>query len=135
MRVLFLFLALASFGASAQSVYKCVGKGGVSSFQSEPCSGSEEVKKVWDATPQRLSNEEQWRLYHAKQKAANDAAYLRRLANGGGSGAVGTSVQPRTATGSCERAKRDRDSYYANNPKRSYSVIEQWSAVVRNACK
>ena len=46
MRILILCLTVASFGVSAQSVYKCVGKGGVDSFQSEPCSSSDEVKKV-----------------------------------------------------------------------------------------
>lgn len=128
-----LVLALASSGASAQSVYKCVASNGVASFQSEPCSDPAQVRKVWDATPPHLSNAEQWQIHNARKKAASDAAYLRRLAHGNGTGSGSTMAG--IGNDRCGAAKRDRDRFYANNPRRRSKDMERWNKYVYDACK
>ncbi|MGV8939963.1 MAG: DUF4124 domain-containing protein [Lysobacter sp.] len=130
-----LLLTLSSFGAAAQSVYKCVGKGGVTSFQSNPCDGAAQVKKVWAAEPESVSNDEQSRRYNAQRKAASDAAYLRRLAHGATPrvGPSGNVVSIRDEQ--CVSARRRRDVYYANNPKRKSKDMERWNKFVYDACK
>jgi hypothetical protein len=132
MRTWFFCLALASFGASAQSVYKCVDKGGVTSFQSEPCSDAAQVKKTWDATPEPLNSAEQQRIHSARKKSASDAAYLARLARGNAPrmGAVVRAVPNR-----CEAMKRQRDNAYEKNPKRNMAFMRYWGDKVHEACK
>jgi hypothetical protein len=132
MRILFLCLALASFGASAQSVYKCVGKGAETSFQSEPCSDPAQVKKTWDATPEPLSSAEQRRIHNARKKSASDAAYLARLARRNAS-PMGTVVK--AEPNRCEAVKRQRDNAYEKNPKRNMAFMRYWGDKVHEACK
>lgn len=121
--------------AETKSVYKCVGKGGVASFQSEPCTDPTHVKKVWNAEPERLTNAQQWQRYNTQQKAANDAAYLRSLAHGDvastGAGAYRINIR----NSQCQRARRDRDTFYANTPKRKSKDMERWNKYVYDACK
>lgn len=135
----FFVLLLAAGSTSAQSVYKCVGKGGATSFQSHPCDSSSEAAKVWDATPERLSNAEQWRRYNARQKASNDAAYLRGLAHGsagpGPSAGVDQVINVPKQANRCAAARRDRDSFYARTPKRTSKDMERWNKLVYDACK
>lgn len=130
-----LLLTMCSFGASAQAVYKCVVKGGVTSFQSEPCAGTAQLKKVWSAPPELLSNEEQWRRHNAQRKAANDAEYLRRLAHGGSQGASARTTTVTIRDENCAAARRRRDVFYANNPKRKSKDMERWTKHVYDACK
>lgn len=136
MRWILLFvLALASVGASAQSVYKCIGKGGAVSFQSEPCADAGQVEKTWDATPERLSNAEQWQRYNAQQKAANDAAYLRRLAGGRPAQSGASVVVVPRQSNLCSNARKSRDNFYANHPRRTSKDMERWNKHVYDACK
>ena len=133
----FLVLFLLAGSASAQSVYKCVGKGGETSFQSHPCDSGAEAAKVWDATPGRPSNAEQWQRYNARKKAANDAAYLRRLAHGAPSGGAGTDQVTHVPkqTSRCANARQQRDTFYANNPRRTSKDMERWNRHVYDSWK
>lgn len=132
--VLVVFL-IASWSTSAQSVYKCVGKGGATSFQSDPCEGNSRVSKVWDASPENPSNAEQWRRYNARQKSLRDAAYLRSLAHGVPSSGSASAVGIPTHSNGCSNARRSRDVYYANHPKRKSKDMERWNKHVYDACK
>lgn len=132
MRIFVFCLALASFSASAQSVYKCVGKGGVTSFQSEPCSEPSQVEKTWDATPEPLDSAEQRRIHNAGKKSASDAAYLARLARRNAS-PMGTVVKVKPNR--CEAVKRQRDNAYGKNPKRNMAFMRHWGDKVHGACR
>lgn len=133
MRIFLFALLLATPVAQAQSLYKCVGSDGVPSFQSQPCGPGQQLRAVHDATPERLSNEEQWRRYNARQKAASDAAYLRRLADrhkGSGSAAA----VPVTSNG-CTAARARRTQAYADYPRMSVATRSEWERIVYDACK
>ena len=136
MRIVVIFLILlSSWSASAQSVYKCVDKGGIPSFQSDPCGDHAQISKVWDATPERLNEAERRRRYDANQKAATDAAYLRRLAAGTPRHSGGTAVSIPRETNHCSDARQRRDQFYANTPRRTSKDMERWSKFVYDACK
>ncbi len=130
-----LLLTVYSSGASAQSVYKCVAKGGVTSFQSDPCAVDAQLKKVWAAEPESLSNEERGRRHKAQRKAASDAAYLRGLARGETQGAGARTTVANIRDENCAAARRQRDIFYANNPKRKSKDMERWTRFVYDACK
>ncbi|GAB1596062.1 hypothetical protein PAGU2638_17410 [Lysobacter sp. PAGU 2638] len=44
-------LVLAATAAQAQTVQKCVTRGGLARYQSEPCARGERTAEIWDATP------------------------------------------------------------------------------------
>ncbi len=130
-----LLLTMWSFGATAQSVYKCVGKGGVTSFQSEPCAATAKLMKVWAAEPESVTNHEQWRRHNARKKAASDADYLRRLAHGVARGDAPRGNVVTIRDEHCASARSQRDVYYANNPRRTSKDMERWNKFVYDACK
>lgn len=135
---LFAVLVLMSATTSAQSVHKCVATDGSISYQSEPCDGAATVKKTWDAVPEQLGNAEQSQRRNAQQKAAEDAEYLRRLAHGN-SGVARRSAASMDAipkqSSDCKRARKQRDAFYAQSPKRTSKDMERWNKHVYDTCK
>ncbi|TZF91308.1 hypothetical protein FW784_02250, partial [Lysobacter lacus] len=45
-------LAIAPGAAHAQTVQKCIGRGGYARYQSEPCARGERTAETWDAVPE-----------------------------------------------------------------------------------
>lgn len=143
MRQGIVLLAALFFGsASAQQVYKCVGKGGAVSFQSAPCDASQKSVKSWEARPEPPPTAEELRQRHRQQRQGEaESRYLSRLAGtdrrsgGNASGHfIGTEgAGTRTA---CERAKRERQAVLDRvGLKRTYDLLQRLDAQVHQACK
>ncbi|MEI2455323.1 MULTISPECIES: DUF4124 domain-containing protein [Lysobacter] len=126
---------LLSPAASAQMVYKCIGKGGAVSYQSDPCAGTKTAKS-WTATPEAPpTNEELWRRHRAQKKADADSRYLSRIAGRSRSGAAaGAAVTTGSfGTSQCENMKRMRDANVTNDT--GYDGRRAWADQVYDACK
>lgn len=138
MRIGLAVLLIAAHGlAHAQTVNKCVGKGGAATYQSEPCPSTQKAVKSWDATPEPPpSNDELWRRYRQRRKAEADSRYLSRLAGTDGSRSTGATVYTTNQVSACEAARQRRESVLrsANNDV-SYDVRRHLNDAVFDACK
>ncbi len=137
-----LALLLASSGASAQVVFKCVGKGGAVSYQSAPCPSDASVPKLWEAQPEPPPSYDQLRARELKrQQDRAESAYLSRLA---GTDRVATSSasghlidqRDRSSNAQCEAAKRHREEALERaGLNRTYEFLSRLDEMVREACK
>jgi hypothetical protein len=106
-------------------VYRCVGRHGAVSFQSQPCGADEDTTRVLDATPEyerprrvtsSASSQSTTQRNSYVSTAANDAR-ARQRAN-------------------CESAKRRRDATLEQvGLARTYDLLQQLDAMVYEACK
>ena len=120
---------------NAQQVYKCVGKGGALSYQSEPCAGGK-ASKTWAATPEpEPTNDELWRRHYAKKRAAAESRYLSNLAgrSRSGSGQAATITSSSGNRNACEDAKARRDRAVTNDT--GIDGRRAWNDHVYDACK
>ncbi|UNK49807.1 DUF4124 domain-containing protein [Lysobacter sp. S4-A87] len=133
---------LASGGASAQGVYKCVSKGGAVSYQSDPCPANAAQPKFWYAQPEPPPTYEQLQAREYKrQRDAAESAYLSRLAGtdghsrGQASGHV-VQVQQGKIPMACESAKASREAVLkAAGLSRTYELLQALDDRVREACR
>lgn len=139
MRIGLAVLLIAAQGglAHAQTVNKCVGKGGAVTYQSEPCPSTHKATKSWDATPEPPpSNDELWRRYHQRKKAEANSRYLSRLAGTDGSRSSGATVYTTTQGSACQVARETRETVLRNgNNDVSYDVRRRLNDAVFDACK
>ncbi|SFK93177.1 DUF4124 domain-containing protein [Lysobacter sp. cf310] len=140
MRIGLALLLFAVIGlASAEAVYKCVGKGGAVNYQSHPCPATHQVAKSWDATPEPPpSDAELWRRYHQRKKADADSRYFSQLAGTarrGGSASVVYKNTPHQRS-ACEVARETRESFLLNsNTDVSHDVRRRLNDAVFDACE
>jgi hypothetical protein len=134
-----LLAAVLCGSASAQVVNKCVGKGGAVGFYSGPCPAGYEQAKTWDAKPEPPpSNDELWRRYYARKQGEADSRYLSGLAGTSRNSATGHRIRADGArnASTCEAAKASRESTSAAvGMRRTYELLQQLDANVREACK
>jgi len=125
-------LALASFGASAQVVYKCVGADGSISYANR-CDVGQVAKDAWSATNRDPTPAENAR--RQRQEAAN-SRYLRNLANRHRQtqGSAAVLASPNGPGSRCAQAKASRDRAYDSVRKMSLDAMERWANVVNEAC-
>jgi len=128
-RVVVLWLTMASPLASAQQVFKCV-DGERVSYQSEPCPG--QATRAWDASPApfdpyKAARVETMRRQIAQENAARNAPKYRRR----------SSAQVRQSSANdCVAVKAQRDAAYARvGLQRTFKFSSDWDNRVQQACK
>lgn len=134
-------LVLAGTSAQAQMVYKCVGKGGALSYQSEPCASGLPAKS-WVAIPEPEPTEAQLRARrYAQQRAESDSQELAARAgrwpgsrNGGG---VPQGASIPIGGSACADARAERDLWLKSPLGRDASIDARrvWHERVWNACR
>lgn len=135
MRAVIALLALLSFSASAQVVYKCVGKDGAVAYQSSRCDAGQVAKDAWSVLPEPSAAELARRQQRQRQEDAN-SRYLRSLANRHRNtrGAAAVLASPNGPGSRCAAAKAERDRAYDRTRKMSLAAMERWAEYVNNAC-
>lgn len=121
--------------AHAQQVYKCMGKDGVPSYQSDPCQEGP-ARKTWDASEPYVSPAEQARIDRQRNEAivAQQQRSSRVQAPIHIGPAVTTQSQQRRAR--CEAARRERDAYFEHRGlRRTHDELRRWDEYVRDRCK
>lgn len=136
-RAAILAMALCAAPASAQTVYKCIGKSGHVTLTSEPCKASEKQAAAVYAPPERMTQERYDELERRKRKEAADSRYLESLARGdtgvsyGGSASAGNAKAAR-----CRQARSSRQrSRDAMGMRVDYLAIRRLDEMVYDACK
>lgn len=135
-----LFLVL-SATAQAQALYKCVGKGGAVSYQSQPCALTTKVAKVYDATPEPYSAAREARLEQQRINQERDARELSRMA---GTDQTASTVVYQTSRES-PRDRQRRECAYAKSEReetlktvglaRTIELLRSLDEMVYTACK
>ena len=126
--VLVALLCLPVRAALAQVVYKCVGKGGAVSFQSDPCSATHKTVKAVYAPPERdrARPVSGYATTTRSQAQVNNYVYE--------SPAVETERDRRKRD--CELAKRSRQSTLDQiGLQRTYDLLRKLDAAVYDACQ
>lgn len=141
MRCIVVMLLIAAVPVHAQVLYKCVGKGGSTSYQSEPCAPSAKVAKLYDATPEPYSPEHEARL---RQQRANQNRAARELSRMAGTDQTTQSTVYQSRTESPRDSQRrncaDAKFYREETLKRvglsrTYELLQQLDRAVYDACK
>lgn len=137
-----MLLLLFSLQASGQAVYKCVGKGGAVSYQSELCDNGRPTK-AWAATPEPEPTDAQLRARLLAQERAQ--AESRELAARAGRAPEVSSARSGAAQGAaipiggsaCAEARAKRDAWLRSDLGFSAGVDTRrsWDDFVWNACK
>jgi hypothetical protein len=133
-----IILALLALPAEvhAQQVYKCPGKGGVPSYQSEPCSEGQ-ASKTWDARPENVSPADQARI-DQQLRDAEIAAQQRRVQSSTPALVTWQSgpTQSQQRRAGCEAARRERDAALERlGLKRTFEDLRRWGDYVTRACR
>ncbi|WP_425606221.1 DUF4124 domain-containing protein [Lysobacter yananisis] len=137
-----LLLLLCSLQASGQAVYKCVGKGGAVSYQSELCDNGRPAK-AWAATPEpeptaAQLRARQWAQQRAQAESRELAARAGRAPGAfrpGRGSAQGAAIP--IGGSACAKARADRDAW-TRGPDSLQAGIDTrrgWDDYVWNACK
>lgn len=138
LRTLLLCIAI-SAPVHAETLYKCVGKGGAVSYQSHPCDATQRVAKTHDYVPERAPTPEERRAAYQREQRGNvESDYLSRLAGtsrGLNSQATGTRVPMVRNVGVCEAAKAERARQLEIlGLRRTYEILQRLDEMVRKAC-
>jgi hypothetical protein len=106
-------------------VYRCVGKRGAVSFQSQPCGAGESTTRVLDATPE---------YERPRQVASNPSG--RSTTQRYGYVSTTTNDERAQRRANCESAKRNRDATLERvGLARTYELLQRLDAMVYEACK
>ncbi|QWP75386.1 DUF4124 domain-containing protein [Lysobacter sp. K5869] len=125
--------------AQAQMVYKCVGKGGALSYQSDPCE-SGVAAKAWAATPEPPPSAAQLRAReYARQRAQVESQELAARAGrwpGHSHGEAQGAAIP-IGGNACAKARAERDEWLKSPQGRDAGIDGRrvWHEYVWNACK
>lgn len=132
--VLAVLMGLACFNASAQVIYKCVGKDKHVSFQTDPCGGSQRQASA-TAYENRPTNPA---IIRENQRIAEEMERRNAAMRGGYGSSYGGGRQPDSrdiARRRCEDAKRDREQQIkAVGMARTYDLLRRLDAMVSRAC-
>jgi hypothetical protein len=105
-------------------VYRCVGKRGEVSFQSQPCDAGESTTRVLDATPE----------YERPRQAASNSPVTSTTQSYSYVSINDDARDQRRAN--CENAKRRRDATLRQvGLARTYDLLQRLDAMVYEACK
>lgn len=122
--------------ASAQQVYKCMGRDGAVSYQSAACANGTREAKAWQAPPEPPPTAQQQRLLEEKQRRdREESAYLSRRA---GTDRMAVRVRSREphAASACEAAKAQRQRTLDTvGLKRTFDLLSRLDEDVRRACR
>lgn len=135
-------LLLFSFQASGQAVYKCVGKGGAVSYQSDVCDNGRPAK-AWAATPELEPTAGQLRARQLAQEQAQ--AESRELAARAGRSPGSFRAGRGEAQGAaipiggsaCAKARSERDAWTRSEQgfRAGVDTRRSWDDYVWSACK
>jgi hypothetical protein len=116
----------ASIGTDpAHMVYRCVGKGGAVSLQSQPCAADQRVTRAIYAPPE---------AERVRQPTIVSSAPTQSSSYGGGPSAADYQRAQRQAA--CANAKASReDTLRSVGLKRTYDLLQRLDAMVYEACK
>lgn len=134
-RWLVVVLALAVAPAAAQTVQKCIGKGGAVTLTSSACPAGQELAASYDAPPERLTAQQLQRQAELRQLEREQAA--RRAAQ---RNTVYYSPPQRSVQNSrhqrCDDAKRWRDAQAERvGLRRTHDMLRAWDDYVYQQCK
>ena len=105
-------------------VYRCVGKRGAVSFQSQPCGAGESTTRVLDATPE---------YERPRRTTANSSS--RSTTQTYSYGSINEDARDQRRA-NCENAKRQRDTTLKQvGLARTYDLLQRLDAMVYEACK
>jgi hypothetical protein len=112
---------------STGMVYRCVGKGGEISLQSEPCGPDARMTKAVHAPPER---ELPRRMRHASSATANANASSAQYAR------VSQSNTGQGTRDACAQARRSREETLERvGLARTYDLLQRLDSMVNDACK
>ena len=123
--------------ATAQTLQKCVDKGGAVAFRSGPCEAGERLVALREASSDARAPEE-WRALRERQKRDREGSrYLSGLAGtDGGQRGHSSSGSRSAAVIRCENAKRARDDAIRRAKGRATGAAHSfWNRHVYDACK
>lgn len=116
------------FHPSTGMVYRCVGKGGEISFQSQPCGPDARMTKAIHAPPER---ELQRRMTQASSAAAGANASNAQYAR-----VSQPNVSQDSRDAACAQARRSREETLERvGLARTYELLQRLDAMVNEACK
>lgn len=136
--ILLVVLCVCAVPVGAQTLQKCVGKGGAVAFRSGACEAGEKLVELRDGRSDIRSSEDWERLRDRQERDERGARYLSRIA---GTDGMMQAAPPRRSRRNpkvvqCEGAKAARDSAikqlqgHASGATHSY-----WNNRVYEACK
>jgi hypothetical protein len=135
--VVVLALALVAVPVCAQTLQKCVGKGGAVAFRSGECLPNERLAGLRDGSSDRRLPEEWQALQQRQAKERAGSQYLSHLAGtdaGRYSYSESSTRNPKAAR--CEAAKSQRDRAIRQLAGRAtLDTHSYWNRVVYDACK
>jgi hypothetical protein len=106
-------------------VYRCVGKGGAVSLQSQPCAADQRVTRAFYAPPE---------VERVRRPAVVSSAPTQSSSYSSGPSAVDYQRSQRQAA--CAKAKASReDTLRSIGLKRTYDLLQRLDAMVYEACK
>ena len=116
------------FYPSTGMVYRCVGKGGDISFQSEPCGPDARMTKAIHAPPER---ELPRRVTHASNITANANASTAQYAR-----VTQSNAGQDSRNAACAQARRSREETLERvGLARTYDLLQRLDAMVNEACR
>ena len=122
-------LALWTADAAAQSVHKCVSRGGAVSYQSEPCGPDSRDAANWEAPVDTAPSVEKPR---ASPTPERERSPERRTVRTGSTRIARSAPKP----SACETAKADRDNTLERvGLKRTFDLLSRLDEQVRKACR
>ncbi|HZH44203.1 MAG TPA: DUF4124 domain-containing protein [Lysobacter sp.] len=130
MRTGIVMLLLAAAGVcQAGEVYRCVGKGGRVSLQSEPCPADSRVDRITSYVPDPEPSPQE-RLRRIEQEMEQRRQVEHRRA------AVARRIPARPPPSACELAKAERESVLkAVGLRRTFDLLSALDRKVYDACK
>jgi hypothetical protein len=126
--------------AAAQTLQKCIGKGGATAYRSGPCEAGERLQGVRDGSSDRRTPEE-WRAL--RQRQAQQTAAAKAMSRMAGTDrtyiytpGVGGPTQSESRDRRCESSKQTRDAEIKRLGR--YATMEvrsRWNQYVYDRCK
>jgi hypothetical protein len=105
-------------------VYRCVGKRGAVSFQSQPCGAEESTTRVFDAAPE-----------YERPRPITSSSSSTTMRQGYSYPSINTDPRDQRRA-NCESAKRNRDAILERvGLARTYDLLRRLDATVYEACK
>jgi len=116
------------FYPSTGMVYRCVGKGGAISFQSEPCGPDARMTKAIHAPPERELPRRMTQVSNATAHANASNAQYARVSQ--------SNVSQNSRDAACAQARRSREETLERvGLARTYELLQRLDAMVNEACK
>lgn len=134
LRLIVLAFCVLVFPVSAQTVQKCVGRNGQVTLTSGLCPEGQTEAARYEATPERVTSEQQrrqaelrqWEREQQARRSATSAPFYRQVSS--------SAQQSRYQR--CEGAKRWRDAQIERvGLRRTHDMLRSWDGYVYQQCK